>query len=1446
MKALEPLITLVLKKAGAPSKDINSITSRMGQEQTDVISKSIYSEISLEIVDSLANATTDHSIFLAGLNSKHYNMRMLSLLVLSKNVFSHSEKYAVGKSLISYLEANVARLEVDSVNVDQDVQTSENGHPSLAFMGRVCSKSSSESLERAMLQYAYVNLIESLVACSPVSICWFNVDIKSYEQQVIAVYHAICSIRRMNIREFLLKKLVSLHLMQMTIEFCSSIWSSSVSHASVFVSLAIASKAIETNTTSLDYQLILPSLFLTLNIKNKETRHMATEFLEILTVAYNKLIETPSTSKNVIYGYGTFYGKNSSCVQYLTSEAGFDLVDDLYKRRGEIIADHSYLSNNFALVVSGKERHVREDYVCFLLSNILAFYSKNAKKDLITLIHLVDTPLKIKTLQPLLESEIACLQSGGESVELLICLIKCFSTNSVKSVGSRYIKMYSKLLDVPVIAGATRVCVSAIDQITNSWFSGVDTASQTMIVSRLINLVALSTADVSTVAKSCLAELQLSEKILGAKFTEVLDSLGVSDDRSAKKCRQDNTEQNVLFPTLVSLLEVAQYNKKITENHNLISIHFQALNAILNLDSEVMPRVEYAKQLVLSNVLFFVNDNPTKIITEKSFRMDLVVQCIRVTDNPQTHNEALLLLAATGSRYPDIVLINIMPVFTFMGSNILRKDDSFSFHVIEKTLETVFPSLLSRNGQLSHVINVLVVFVKALLHIPSHRRLNIFSVILRILDEQLFLGTVLGLLVTHSFRSPLASSSDNTDYNKFAITLLHQYDGQVQLQALNSILKIAPSEREAESIVFGETASDVTQSRKMRLRLVNFIGLGLKSKLTITAIQESSHLNLQEHMQLVESILSEIESFAKLQTSKYVTGNFIFTIVMLELLYDNLHNSNIILSLPSFLKVVSNLLSGQADHQIRKRALMILNDRVQAIANNAGEIVASDFDVVLENLLSVLKCKSDRQEEMENSQLALITLSTMGQAMGEQDPQNYFNILEVVAGEYGLKHSNDAVIATSLATLSTFVKTLGTRTIPLIPQFMPYILSLAENNSGKNDEAAQILLQSIISTLSSVIDSVPLFVTCYLERMILIITSPKLNETHALAIKKGITELSKKIGIQIEHRSLFPIIVKCTKKIMEMGPMPLNRELDLLNTLIGATSSAAILELRGDWLKFFLNLFDYRNVMKGIDEVFINIIQDGTTELEANVINTFRLYTMKMNEKVFKPLFMKLVEWSLINDPSPEKKRFIFNLTDTLLGSLKSIFVPYIAFMLEPILESLESVSKPGTIDKTWMTALSILRACFIFDNDSNNYITIDFTTQERFERIMTPLLDQLETVSVHGAEYSGLMAEHVIPCVGALATAQHSDAALKTLNRQVLMKTRHLDNQVRINALLCLSELYSRLGEEMLLYFPETIPFLAELLEDDDEKVVTQCQDLCSQIETYLGEPIQGYFNAH
>lgn len=79
-------------------------------------------------------------------------------------------------------------------------------------------------------------------------------------------------------------------------------------------------------------------------------------------------------------------------------------------------------------------------------------------------------------------------------------------------------------------------------------------------------------------------------------------------------------------------------------------------------------------------------------VSANALRVDVLVDIIRSSDAPQTSHQALLLLGGLARLAPESVLVNVMPVFTFMGSNVLGRDDSYSFRVIQKVRPSHFSS----------------------------------------------------------------------------------------------------------------------------------------------------------------------------------------------------------------------------------------------------------------------------------------------------------------------------------------------------------------------------------------------------------------------------------------------------------------------------------------------------------------------------------------------------------------------------------------------------------------------------------------------------------------------------------------------------------------------------------------------------------------------------------
>ncbi|XP_010769787.1 HEAT repeat-containing protein 1-like, partial [Notothenia coriiceps] len=141
-----------------------------------------------------------------------------------------------------------------------------------------------------------------------------------------------------------------------------------------------------------------------------------------------------------------------------------------------------------------------------------------------------------------------------------------------------------------------------------------------------------------------------------------------------------------------------------------------------------------------------------------------------------------------------------MPIFTFMGANILRLDDAYSFRVIEQTLTMVIPALiqahqLSEGGSSPSLVAVVTrivhVFVDALPHVPEHRRLPVLHQLVQTLSPAPFLWILMLLLFKlHASSSTAVSGKKAALENdvEFWISLCCQFDVSDQLTSLINIL----------------------------------------------------------------------------------------------------------------------------------------------------------------------------------------------------------------------------------------------------------------------------------------------------------------------------------------------------------------------------------------------------------------------------------------------------------------------------------------------------------------------------------------------------------------------------------------------------------------------------------------------------------------------------------
>ena len=181
------------------------------------------------------------------------------------------------------------------------------------------------------------------------------------------------------------------------------------------------------------------------------------------------------------------------------------------------------------------------------------------------------------------------------------------------------------------------------------------------------------------------------------------------------------------------------------------------------------------------------------LIEQQSTRVDLVIDCFKNTGSLQVQQEALRLLSSLALLAPDLIVHSVMPIFTFMGGSLLRQNDEHSARIVDSTIESVIPPLIStfrkrKGGLLGGAAELILSFAAAFEHIPVHRRLGLLSALMNKLGEEEYLHVLLIILADRHGRKPAIL--------EFCTDMMLQYPAIVQLrvseqQSCSDLAKLA-------------------------------------------------------------------------------------------------------------------------------------------------------------------------------------------------------------------------------------------------------------------------------------------------------------------------------------------------------------------------------------------------------------------------------------------------------------------------------------------------------------------------------------------------------------------------------------------------------------------------------------------------------------------------------
>ncbi|CAM5101904.1 unnamed protein product [Eretmochelys imbricata] len=1043
--------------------------------------------------------------------------------------------------------------------------------------------------------------------------------------------------------------------------------------------------------------------------------------------------------------------------------------------------------------------------------------------------------------------------------------------------------------------------ITALGQITKPFFAAVpDGKVQQKILRVLFDLLlncknplcaqAISSVfkGISVDAEQISVELEPPEKAKALATVQQTRRQKIQQQRKPQVLESVPEISSVNWQRVTLILELLQHKKKIKRPQVLVPVLFNLLARCLETSTTEQENMEYTKQLILSCLLNICQKlSPggsriqSDILDKEKFNVELVVQCVRVSEMPQTHHHALLLLGTAAGMFPDKVLHNIMPIFTFMGANVMRLDDTYSFQIINKTVKMVIPALIqAEDGGAPEaaqnveevVIKIIHVFVDALPHVPEHRRLPILAQLIDTLGGERFLWVLLVLLFEqHVTKTVTAATNGEKDAVletdvEFWITVCCEFSVHHQFQSLMKIIQYLtklPENKEddpgpkklrtrkmktqdEEVQLFNVESHSGKQLRHFKFLSVSFMAQLLASQSFVKKIVECGGAEeLQElEQRLLEEVLCYINVVAHSVEENADKPTAKFWRALLNKSYDMLDKVNALLPTQTFIPVIRGLMTNQLP-SVRRKAMDLLNNKLQQRTRWQKVQVWQLLELIPE-LITIVQRKINEEEEEQaiNRQTALFSLKLLCKCFGTDHPKPFVPVLKATIDLISSERKEERnVMGSALLCIAEVTYTLKPLAVPQLPRLMPALLKTLKDK--KELVSNEIYLLSAVSALLKVVATLSHFLSPYLVDALL-----QVVRLERIAVEMGpssqlnlrLTSLKTMLATQLGPRVLLPAITKCYNELANAWKNRLGPLMDILKEHIAVMERNQLISHQSELTAFFMKALDFRteHSQDDLEEV-------GRTE--THIISCLISMVMKLSEVSFRPLFFKLYDWSKSEVTSKDRLLTFYRLADCIADKLKGLFNLFAGNLVKPFADTLNQINISKTDEAFFDSENSTEKSClllqFILDCLHKIFLfdTQRFVSKERAETLMVPLVDQLENMLGGEENFQERVTMHLIPCIAQFSIAMADDSLWKPLNYQILLKTRHTSPKVRFAALLTLVELAGKLKENYMVLLPESIPFLAELMEDECEEVEHQCQKTIQQLEVILGEPLHSYF---
>ncbi|KAF5862267.1 snoRNA-binding rRNA-processing protein utp10 [Aspergillus alliaceus] len=1229
----------------------------------------------------------------------------------------------------------------------------------------------------------------------------------------------------------------------------------------------MVSSFLSTASPELDLQALLPFVLVTLADSSERVRREAAGVLAIIGGFYKK--NKKADNQGSIWSHDTLYGQEKSKnIQWMSSRDMQKVFERaLLPGLEEYVIDPDHIGRVLEATLRGSSVSEPES----------SELKKAVRLSLFTYLcsHTVQVPLyapKLALLKLLNRVEKA---GGTTRTKELGPLLKDW-----RDMGEKQVKNFCEKERVPVsemenqtvftVTPKERDAITVLLSYVSPYSESLSPSFVSAIFGRMKDIWAKVPEDRQVLAAENLFEISLEQsesplvngcrdvlrsvELPGAVLSQFLQKIPVSvTDMEAlgpAPKRRRTSQNNMVAMTVKDEASLSKLMEKMTfilelvdssapETHpELADGLFQTLAALHHFKSQIQSGMSYLLSLALGGLLAIVNRS--KATGKPQFdtsviRADLVVDCVRTTDSPQVQNAALLLVAGLSVVAPELVLHSVMPIFTFMGSSVLKKDDDYSVSVIDQTIDQVVPALIQslRNQKrdiVSGTSELLLSFTAAFEHIPSHRRLRLFHALITKLGTQDFLFAVLSMLANRY--------SMDKDVLILMTGLVSDASAPVELATYSKYLGLVSDSLKPKpgisQVLLGIGSEDGREPQKVAVDLLRALAYlfrhsSLKSKMAKAFATEEGDEPQQIRAffsQILEHTLAIGDTMQDMKSASQASAE------VLSALFGTL-------SLVDFLDTIEVLLQRPND-ELRRKVLRLLEGRLRQNPERDGpsQIRMLDFLPVLVNIV-------ESSPDILLKHAAVACIDRIADKYGKKDPSKVIPAATVVASETCIGQEDDRIRIMGVLCLASMAEVLGQAMIPALPETLSRSLGLLELSLEDGDENTR-LHDAIYSLFSALFAHLPFMISAsHLDKILVLSYKSATNEECEEESRQEALRLMAK---KVDTSSTFGAVNRNWQHAVQAGPEATKETLEVVSLAIEKHPKSSTVKNLPVITDVLFKAFDLRReqLALGSDATFDLSDVDDIEEIVNNV--TIKMI-YKLNDSTFRPIFTKLLEWATTGVSKKDTQGNLARLTtfykflQVFFGTLQSIVTGYSSYIIESVVSVLSKASPSNANTKSlWLATMRLLRNAFEHDQDEF------WQSPSHLTKISTPLISQLAHAT--NPTTATLVINEAVPAITELAVAADSTDNHKELNTVLMRYLRPSagptgrsaggeNPHTRLAALKAEQSLTEQLGEEWLALLPEMLPYISELMEDEDENVEREVRKWVKQIEDVLGEKL-------